>query len=117
MSIELTGVNELVASIANDQKVAVGEARNAVKAATAGTERDAKSFAPVDTGALRNSITSSLSGNAVMSRGVVGPTVSYGRYVEEGTSRMAPRAYLGPAFDRNAATFMKAMEAITGKMQ
>lgn len=117
MSIELKGLNSLVASFDKDAKLAVGEARKAVRAVALNTERDAKIFAPVDTGALRNSISTTISGNATFSQAEVGPTVEYGLYVEEGTSRTAPQAYMGPAFNRNAHTFVSAIEAITGKLQ
>ena len=39
-------------------------------------------------------------------------TVDYGAHVEFGTSRMAPQAYMGPAFDRHAAAFEQAMAHI-----
>ena len=86
----------------------VKQAGAAVRLATLGTEREAKMFAPVDTGTLRNSITSTIRGLS----GVVGPTADYGRYVEEGTSRMGPQPYMGPATDRNAALFVQAMDKI-----
>lgn len=79
----------------------VKEARMVVEVATLGTERDAKVFAPVDTGNLRNSIYSSFRGLT----GEVGPTADYGDFVEGGTSRMAPQPYMGPATDRNAPGF------------
>ena len=86
----------------------VKQARAAVTLATLGTEREAKMFAPVDTGNLRNSISSEIRGLT----GVVGPTAEYAEYVEFGTSRMAPSAFMGPATDRNAAVFYKAMQSI-----
>jgi HK97 gp10 family phage protein len=61
--------------------------------------RDAQAMCPVDTGNLRSSISVDFRYNGLEFE--AGPTASYGRFVEEGTSRMAPHAYLGPAFDRN----------------
>lgn len=61
--------------------------------------RDAQAFCPVDTGNLKSSIGVDFDSDGLGYE--AGPTASYGRYVEEGTSRMAPHAYLGPAFDRN----------------
>ena len=86
----------------------VKQAGAAVRLATLGTERDAKVLSPVDTGNLRNSITSTVRGLT----GAVGPTADYGRYVEDGTSRMGPQPYMGPATDRNAALFVQAMDKI-----
>lgn len=117
MTIELTGDKALLASFDADMRIVASEARKAVGVAAAGCERDAKTFAPVDTGTLRNSISTSLSGNATFSRAEIGPTVNYGQFVEEGTSRMAPQAFVGPAFDRNTPPFISAMEAIAGKLQ
>jgi HK97 gp10 family phage protein len=86
----------------------VKEARAAVELATLGTERDAKVFAPVDTGNLRNGIYSTIIGLV----GEVGPTADYGDLVEGGTSRMAPQPYMGPATSRNAPPFHEACVAI-----
>lgn len=86
--------------------------RTAVQKTSADIKRDAQAFAPVDTGNLRNSIayeTRELTDSVV---GEVYATASYAHYVEFGTSRMAPHAYLGPALDRHGAEFEKAMEQI-----
>ncbi|HQW74158.1 MAG TPA: HK97 gp10 family phage protein [Ornithinibacter sp.] len=112
MEIRLEGLNELDANLGRAGQQ-VGELVEQVIAKTcADTERDAKAFCPVDTGNLRASIGYDVKGL----RGEVGPTASYGRYVEEGTSRMAPHAYLGPAFDRNAANFVAAVGQITDRL-
>jgi HK97 gp10 family phage protein len=75
-------------------------------------ERDAKVAAPVDTGNLRNSISSDIA----RLHAEIGPTAAYGIYVEYGTSRMAPQPYLGPAFDRNAPGLEKAIGDIGGRI-
>lgn len=87
----------------------VSRARQVVAKTTADVTRDAKIMAPVDTGFLRNSITSSLSGTGDGYQGEVGPGAHYGGYVELGTSRNAPQPYLGPALDRNSPGFEQAM--------
>lgn len=71
-------------------------------------ERDAKIFAPVDTGNLMNSISTTVMGLTAE----IGPTASYGVFVELGTSIMAPAAFLGPAFDRHAHLFETAVGII-----
>ena len=115
ISIDVSELNTLVADLGQvPSKVAVA-ARAATVNATFDIERDAKTFAPVDTGNLRNSIghsdlRMSLDDIAVE----IGPTAHYGRYVEEGTSRMAPHAYLGPAFDRHAGSWVAALEQLVG---
>lgn len=64
-------------------------------------EATSKQFCPVDTGNLRNSIGTDLG----VLQAAVGPTAAYGKYVEWGTSRMSPHAFMGPALDRHAADF------------
>lgn len=75
-------------------------------------EGTAKVKVPVDTANLKNSIgTSDLrtigqSGNL---SGEVGPTASYGLFVENGTSRMAPQPFMGPAADTHLPAFEQAV--------
>jgi HK97 gp10 family phage protein len=75
-------------------------------------EADAKAIVPVDTGNLKNSISTDLDRAELSAE--IGPTADYGRYVEEGTSEMAPHAYLGPAYDRHAHELVSAIEQIIG---
>jgi hypothetical protein len=42
----------------------------------------------------------------------IGPTASYGIYVELGTSRMRPQPYLGPATEKHAPAFYRAAEIL-----
>lgn len=85
-------------------------------------ESTAKQLAPVDTGNLKGSIghsdlrTVGRSGTLAVE---IGPTASYGVFLEMGTSRMAPQPYMGPAADRHAPGFEQAMaqlgaEALNG---
>ncbi len=60
-------------------------------------ETDAKAMAPVDTGALRESITSVPSDM----RCEIGTNVEYGIYQEFGTYKMAAHPYLVPALEGN----------------
>lgn len=62
-------------------------------------EAGAKNRAPVDTGTLRNSINSEVQRRGNTIRGEVGPTVNYGGFVENGTSRTRAQPYLRPATD------------------
>lgn len=78
-------------------------------------EADAKMFAPVDTGNLRASIGhTDLAVTAGALETVIGPTAEYGAFVEFGTSRMAPHAYMGPALDRRTPGFVSALEQVAG---
>lgn len=105
ISFDTSQMNALVADLGDAPARVVPLVRTATVKAAADMERDAKAFAPVDTGALRNSIGTDLSGLTAE----IGPTVNYGIYVELGTSRMAPRSFLGPAFDRHAGEYVDAV--------
>lgn len=70
-------------------------------------ERDAKILSPVDTGALKNSISTSISAGGLSAE--IGPTVRYAHFVEEGTSRMSPQPYMRPAADRNTPGLERAL--------
>lgn len=93
---------------------AVARAKLVLKKTALDIEANAKAIAPVDVGNLRNSIghsdmrVISASNMAVE----IGPTVDYGGYVELGTSRQAPQAYMGPSLDRHSGPFEQAMQQI-----
>lgn len=71
-------------------------------------EADAKALAPVDTGALKNSISSDITGDGRFGRmvGEVGGTVDYEIWQEIGTSTQPGTPHLGPAFDRRVPPFL-----------
>lgn len=61
----------------------------------------AKDLCPVYTGNLRNSITHTSDGNAAY----IGTNVTYGKYVELGTVKMAAQPFLRPAAADHAGTY------------
>lgn len=85
-------------------------AEAAVAKAAHDIEAHAKSWVPVDTGALMNSISTDVDGLSAE----VGPTVNYGVYVEYGTYKMEPRPYMETAADTVEPQFLAAMEQIAG---
>ena len=115
-TVDVSQINQLAVDLAASTAKMAGLARVAVQKACADTKRDAQIFCPVDTGFLRGSITYETTQLVAGASGVVGPTASYGGYVEDGTSRMAPQAYMGPAFDRNVPAFLDAFERISATL-
>ena len=81
-------------------------------------EAEAKRLAPVDTGNLRASIGVDLGddGRSGTASATIGPTASYGIYLEHGTRRMAPRPYMGPALDKVAPGFEAAIGQAAGSV-
>lgn len=79
-------------------------------------QADAQAAAPVDTGALRSSISTTITGSGSYGAmtAEIGPTVEYGIYQELGTSTQPGQPYLGPAFDRQVDGLVAAITQIGG---
>lgn len=105
-TVDVSQLNTISADLGRLGVKATTAAITATAAAANRTLAYAKLAAPVDTGNLRNSISADIRGLTAE----VGPTANYGRFVEEGTSRMAPQAYMGPAFDRVVPEYIQALE-------
>jgi HK97 gp10 family phage protein len=84
----------------------VAKAGHAIEAA-------AKAKAPVLTGTLRRSIHTVISAGGLTA--TVGPSVSYGPYIEWGTRHMGARSYLRPAAEAVYPRFKDAMTALCRK--
>lgn len=63
----------------------------------------------VDTGQLTNSVQWEMTGEV---SAVVGTNVEHGMHTEFGTSRMAPRPWLGPAFEEAAESFEQGLKEL-----
>lgn len=81
-------------------------------------ERAMKAKAAVDTGAMRNSVSTSLMGDGRSTAIVaeIGPTVDYAPFVELGTSVMGAQPFVGPAFDENIGGIMSAVEQLGAEL-
>lgn len=112
MLIDVSELNKLAADLGRASTTVVERSSLAIRKTAYDIEADAKRFCPVDTGNLRNSISTD---THVLSA-EIGPTAEYAAFVEYGTSRMAPEAFMGPAFDRHAGELVTALEQIAGEM-
>ena len=89
-----------------------GAVRAVVAKAALDIEADAKALCPVDTGALWGSIKTQVEGMSAK----VTASKDYAGYVEFGTYKMAPRAFMRPAADINEPKFIAAMEALAANL-
>lgn len=114
-------LNTLSADLTTVARLAPRKASQAVRKTAGDIEATSKTFVPVDTGNLKNSIGSGPIGE---DRGLkpgdltaeIGPTADYGEYVEDGTSQHGPAAYMGPAFDRHAHQLEAALTQLAGEV-
>lgn len=85
------------------------------RSAAFAVQANAMVIAPVDTGTLRQSITVEFHGGLLAGGlvAVVAPQVSYGYFVEFGTSRQAPQAFMGPSLDRVTPAYVAAIAALS----
>lgn len=112
ISFDFSELQNLAGDLGAAGEKAIGLARQVVAKAAHDVEAHAKSNAAVDTGAMRNSIGVDMFGNAVLSRATVGPTVNYAPFVENGTYRMPPQPFMGPAAATIEPAFLAAMGQI-----
>ena len=110
--VEVDGLDRVRAHLGRLPDGVARRADEATRKAAQDTVRLARQRAPVDTGALRSSITMRTSRDADGVEARVGPTVRYARWVEEGTSRMGPQPYMRPAFDANRTRYVTALQQI-----
>ena len=104
MGVTIKGIGSLQAKLAKlDPLTRAGMVAGVYKAGLK-VEGDAKMMAPVDTGALRNSITTSGRTTADGAQASVGTSLEYAPYVELGTSRASAQPYLQPSLQKNKRT-------------
>ncbi|MBQ0088117.1 MAG: HK97 gp10 family phage protein [Prevotellaceae bacterium] len=99
MGIQVQGENSIFDKLnkLSDTSKIEGAMNNAVLR----IERDAKINAPVDTGALRNSIASTVETGSGVIEGIVYTPLEYAPYVEYGTWKMKAQPFMGPALNQN----------------
>ena len=104
--------------------------RASVEAACNTIKDAAQGYAPVDTGALRDSITVEIDDSGTTVIGKVGPHVDYAEYVEYGTGQrgdpsapyahnenwpgMTAQPYMRPAYDENKPGIVELFKANLG---
>lgn len=110
--LEGVGIAQLAVALHDAGPEAVEKAKTVVSKSRHDVVAGAQAICPVDTGNLKNSIGVDFDEDGLGWE--AGPTANYGAYVEYGTRRMAPQAYMGPSFDRVAAEVQPLLEQIAG---
>jgi HK97 gp10 family phage protein len=100
--IQAPELNQLIWDLSRAPREVQDEAGKAVQEVIGRVEDTGKAFAPVREGTLRDSISSETSAGDGMVQGEAGPTARHGRFVEWGTYKDAPQAFMGPALDRHS---------------
>ena len=103
VTITCDHINELVGA-------ARREAAKVVQATAFGVEAEAKRIVPVDTGRLRNSITTRVDPGGLSA--TIAPHTDYEAFVEFGTRRMRAQPYMRPAAEKMRGPFKEAMGKI-----
>lgn len=104
MGFVVQGLNELTVSLAKASADVKNGAGERVAKVLDNIVSTAKSIVPVDEGSLQRSIDRSdeiKQGFGYVS-GEAGPWANHGRFVEWGTYKDAPQAFMGPALDRHS---------------
>ena len=112
MGFDTSALQKLAVELGEADARVTDRVSAAIRKTALDIEADAKALAPVDTGALKNSISSDIKPLSAE----IGPSTSYAHFVEHGTSRMAAQPYMGPAFERRVPGLEKAIGQIGGKI-
>lgn len=112
--VDVSQLNKLTVDLGRAGPAAIPPTRVAIAKTAFAIQGTAQVFVPVDTGFLRSTIGTDVGQSGLTAE--IGPTADYGAYVEYGTSRMAPYAYMGPAFDRHAHELEDALGRIADNM-
>jgi len=80
-----------------------------IRKAAFDVEANAKAIVPVDTGKLKNSITSEFPS---LTKAIIAPHTDYAIYVEFGTRHQRAQPYMRPAAEKVAPAFFAAMQRL-----
>ena len=105
MAVQITGIDSLMRKLDSMGGNVLDALDKAVRQTTEVARGDARQNAPVDTGALKGSISTEFDRNAESSTGTVYTNIEYGLYQEMGTVNMPAHPFMMPALNANKDTF------------
>ena len=119
ISVDASGLNQLTADLLGASRRARHEASAIVRDSIDAVVGTAQAIVPVDTRRTQRSIHAAAAGTdrppAAGDLDVeAGPTTHYAPDLEYGTSKMGPRAFMGPALDRHTPQFVERMQRLGG---
>lgn len=85
-----------------------------VRKAAFDVEANAKAVVPVDTGKLKNSISSEF---PTPTRAIIAPHTEYAHFVEYGTRRQRAKPYMRPAAEKVKAAFFEACRRLEERLR
>ena len=110
MSMDASEVERLAFDLTEQSMAATKRASVVVRKTAMDIVATAQQIVPVDTSATKQSIDADIDDDTLGA--TIGPTTEYAPYLEHGTSRMPPHAFMGPALDRHTPEFVQAMEQV-----
>ena len=105
MAVQITGLDSLMRKLDSMGGNVLDALDKAVRETALVAQGDARQNAPVDTGALKGSISTEFDRNAESSTGTVYTNIEYGLYQEMGTVNMPAHPFMMPALNANKDTF------------
>lgn len=114
ITMEVKGVEGIVNKLSKMNIIVQTETKIALKEAGMKIQADAKRNVLVDTGRLKNSITTEVWNNGYTI--TVGTSVKYAPYVEYGTMKWSGKPFLRPAYKSNTENIQKELKKILQKV-
>lgn len=105
MAVEIKGLDSLMAKLNAMGGNVLDALEKATKQTSLAAQADARDNAPVDTGNLKQSISTEHARSTEAATSTVYTNVEYGLYQEMGTVKMAAHPFLMPALNANKSTF------------
>lgn len=113
IKMEVKGIEDVVNKLSKMNMIVQTETKIALKEAGMKIQADAKRNVLVDTGRLKNSITTEIWNNGYTV--TVGTNVKYAPYVEYGTMKWSGKPFLRPAYKDNTENIQKELKKILQK--
>ena len=103
MTLRITGTKSLIKRL--QKGVSTNDVREAVKLHATMVQKSMQRYVPVDTGALKRSITIDILDTGYTAK--IYPTMEYASYVEYGTRKQTAQPYIRPSIEAQGPKFVE----------